>query len=72
MNKLNKYTVFYNTGKSEIISGTSYDHAKCKHGIYSAASENIDMYLDGDMRDKYKWNDTTRRWLAKPKLIKTI
>ena len=72
MDKLNKYTVFYNTGHTEIIKGTSFDHAKCKHQIYEVASANILMWLDGDVRDKYKWNDDKKRWLSKPILVKTL
>lgn len=61
-----KFTIFYNTGYSEVIEGTTIVNAKLKHKIYAKAEESIVMYQDGNVRAKYKWNGDIKSWQAKP------
>lgn len=60
-----KFTIFYNTGQSEVIDGINYDKALAKHGIYNKAQANIMFYVDGNAKTKYKWDNKSRTWKAR-------
>lgn len=57
---MNTYTLFWLTGKAELVKGTTI--ADAMRGYSSGALPALDFYAAGDLRDKYTWNTKTHGW----------
>jgi hypothetical protein len=64
------YTLFWLTGKSEIVTGNTPTEAMTLAGYGGGAIRALDFYAEGDKRDKYIWNPKTNNWDSN-EIIKT-
>lgn len=60
--KKKTYTLFWLTGKTEIITGDTPAEAMTLAGYGGGAVRALDFYANGDVRKDYKWNDKERKW----------
>lgn len=58
----NTYTLFWLTGRSEIISGTTPEGAMTNAGYSSGAIRALDFYATGDKRADWVWDSERRDW----------
>ena len=56
------YTIFWLTGKSQIVTGREPHEAMNNAGIGAGAIRAMDFYGEGDLRDKWEWNSDARTW----------
>ena len=59
--KQTEYTLFWLTGKSEIITGITIIEAM-KHAGYQNFYKDLAFFLEGDLRFEYRWNTKTLIW----------
>ena len=59
---MNTYTLFWLTGKSEIVKGNSPAEAMTLAGYSQGAVGALDFYGNGDIRNEYIWDSETRNW----------
>ena len=57
-----KYTLFWLTGKTQIVLGDEPHTAMNNAGIGQGALRALDFYGKGDLRDQYEWNKVDRSW----------
>ena len=60
-----KFTVFWLTGNSQIVTGSKIHIAMNNAGIGAGALRAMDFYAPGDQRDNYEWDKKNRTWLKK-------
>jgi len=60
--KIKKYTLFWLTGKSEIVEGVNPANAMNNAGIGSGALGALDFYAVGDKRSDYVFVKDKRTW----------
>jgi hypothetical protein len=56
------YTLFWLTGKTEIVKGNTPEEAMTLAGYGGGAVRALDFYGNGDIREDYKWNAEQRTW----------
>lgn len=56
------FTLFWLTGKTELVKGNDAAQAMTLAGYSNGAVRALDFYGEGDLRNDYKWNTTTRNW----------
>lgn len=59
---MDKFTLFWLTGKAEVIKGNDIANACNRNGIGQGALAALDFYAQGDIKNDYTWNPTTRSW----------
>lgn len=69
MNK-KTFTLFWLTGKSEILEGTDAANAMNEAGYGSGSIRALDFHGEGDLRDKYVWDKEKRSWEMTPEYKK--
>ena len=57
------YTLFWRTGKSEIIKGSDIANAFTLAGYSAGARRALDFYSNGDDTKNWKWNKEKRDWI---------
>lgn len=60
-----QFTIFWLSGKSEIIVGNTIKEAFTNAGYGAGALKAVDFYADGDETQFYEWNTITQTWDAK-------
>jgi len=60
------YTLFWLTGKTEIVKGTDPASAMNNAGIGAGALRALDFWANGDERDLWLWDKDKRSWTKKP------
>lgn len=60
-----KFTLFWLTGRSEIVTGNSIANAFNNAGYSQGALHALDFYTSGDQTNSYQWNSKTRNWESK-------
>ncbi|HEY0088245.1 MAG TPA: hypothetical protein VGB37_05340 [Candidatus Lokiarchaeia archaeon] len=60
---MKKFTIFWLTGKTEIIEGNTPVEAFNNAGIGSGALRAIDFYREGEKVDDYKWDKENHTWI---------
>lgn len=58
----NQYTLFWLTGESQLISGITPTDAFNNNGIGNGALRALDFWSEGDKRNSYEWDKSTRSW----------
>jgi len=61
--KVKEFTLFWLTGKSEIVKGTDPSNAMNNAGIGAGALAALDFHVEGDLRDQHEWSDQKRTWM---------
>ena len=56
------YTLFWLTGKTELVKGNTPEEAMTLAGYGGGAVMALDFYGNGDIREDYKWNAEQRTW----------
>ncbi len=56
------YTLFWQTGKTELVKGNTPEEAMTLAGYGGGAVRVLDFYGNGDIREDYKWNAEQRTW----------
>lgn len=56
------YTVFWLTGKTELVKGRTVGEAMTFAGYGGGAVKALDFYGNGDARSNYEWNAEQRTW----------
>jgi len=59
---MKEFTLFWLTGKSEIVKGSDAANAMTLAGYGGGAVRALDFYAQGDKRNEYVWNKETRNW----------
>lgn len=59
---MNTYTIFWLTGKTQIVKGNEPNEAMNNAGIGAGALRVMDFYANGDERKNYIWNKKERTW----------
>lgn len=59
------YTLFWLTGKSELVKGSDPSIAMTMAGYGAGALRALDFYAEGDQRNEYEWIDEERTWRMK-------
>ena len=62
----NKFSVFWLTGRSELLKGSSISSAFNNAGYSAGALRALDFYAIGDVRDKWEWDKKEKRWSMIP------
>jgi len=62
---LKAFTIFWLTGRAEIIKGHSVGNAMSKAGYGAGTIRVIDFYAEGDIRGDYTWDGNKRTWNKK-------
>ena len=57
------YTLFWLTGKTELVKGNTPEEAMTLAGYSNGAIRALDFYGNGDIRDEYTWDDGVRNWV---------
>lgn len=57
------FTLFWLTGESEVVKGSSIANAFMMAGYSSGAMRALDFFGNGDIRDSYTWNAVTKIWV---------
>lgn len=57
---MNTYTLFWLSGRAEVITGKTIANAIINAGYRSARA--LDFYEYGDARSKWDWDKTEHRW----------
>ena len=60
--KIQKFTLFWLTGKSEVVDGIDIANAMNNAGIGNGALRALDFHAKGDIREKYIWVKEKRSW----------
>ena len=60
-----EFTLFWLTGKSEIVKGNKPNEAMMNAGYGGGAVRALDFYAEGDKRDEYVWNKERHSWISK-------
>jgi hypothetical protein len=58
---MKKFTLYWLTGKREVITGNNLLDACMKEGYGNGAMRALDFHSEGENND-YSWNKTTRNW----------
>ena len=61
-------TIFWLTGKSEILEGNSFSEAMNHGGYGMGAIRAVDFYGEGDKRNEWRWNKEEHNWERKMEL----
>lgn len=56
------FTLFWLTGKTQIVKGYDAADAMRKAGIGGGALRVMDFYAEGDKRNEYAWDGGARSW----------
>ena len=56
------FTLFWLTGKSEIVKGNNIAEAITLAGYSQGAIPALDFYSKGDKRKEYYWNTSKQTW----------
>lgn len=59
---MNTYTLYWLSGKREIVQGQDVAKAMTNAGYSNGAVPALDFYANGDDRD-YKWDADTHNWV---------
>ena len=59
----NEYTLFWLTGKSEIVKGETPEEAMTLAGYSNGAVRALDFYSKGHKRNEYAWDSGVRDWI---------
>jgi hypothetical protein len=62
---INKYTLFWQTGNTEIIHGKNINHALNKSGYDKNSVGSLDFFKEGNVTHLYKFNKVHHRWNLK-------
>ena len=65
MNKTNddpKFTLYWRTGKREVVQGRTIAEAMTLAGYGGGAARALDFYASGDNME-YKWVESNREWV---------
>ena len=57
-----EWTLFWATGRCEVVKGTTIEQAFSLAGYGGGAVGALWMHSRGDVRDEYEWKEETRRW----------
>ena len=60
--KMKEFTLFWRTGKSEIVSGIDAASAMNNAGYGAGSVRALDFYAEGDVRAAWAWDATERSW----------
>lgn len=63
---MNKYTLFWLDGKSEVVEGNTIEAAFTLAGYVAGAIRALDFHAVGDLRDEYYWDKDMRGWRSVP------
>lgn len=58
-----EYTLFWLTGETQIVTGSSPSEAMNNAGIGQGALRALDFYSEGDKRANYTWDKDKRSWI---------
>lgn len=61
---MNAYTLYWRTGKREVVKGADPAQAMTLAGYGGGAVGALDFYAIGDNHD-YEWNEAKRDWVRK-------
>lgn len=61
---MKEFTLFWLTGKAEIVKGKTIEDACNKAGIGNGAIRALDFYSSGDKRKDYNWDSQKRSWVS--------
>jgi hypothetical protein len=56
------FTLFWLTGKSEIVEGNDIAQAMTLAGYSNGAVRALDFYAKGDQRDRYAFDSGAKSW----------
>lgn len=56
------FTLFWLTGKSELVTGYDASTAMNNAGIGAGALRAMDFYAEGDKLNEYTWDERARSW----------
>lgn len=59
---MKEFTLFWLTGKSEVVKGSDIANAMTLSGYSGGAVRALDFYAQGDVRNEYAWNTKTKNW----------
>jgi hypothetical protein len=59
------FTLFWLTGKSELVKGNTIAEAMTLSGYSNGAVRALDFYSEGDERNNYYWNEGSKTWKTK-------
>jgi hypothetical protein len=59
---MKEYTIFWLTGKTQIIKGNSPVEAFNNAGIGSGALRAVDFYREGNITKDYEWDSVNHTW----------
>ena len=62
LNQMKIFTLFWLTGKTELVKGNTPEEAMTLAGYGAGAIPALDFYGNGDVRYKYAWNMGARKW----------
>lgn len=60
---MNTYTLFWLTGKSELVTGDDIANAMTLAGYSQGAIPALDFYSEGDKRKEYIWSSNQATWI---------
>lgn len=61
---MNTYTLFWLTGKTQLVTGNDPASAMNNAGIGAGALRALDFWGKGDIQNQYTWNPEHRSWDA--------
>lgn len=62
MNEQKTYTLFWLTGKSELVKGNDPAQAMTLAGYSNGAVRALDFFGEGDIRNHWEWNRDQHQW----------
>lgn len=62
---MRKFTIYWDSGKSEIIQGKSIQVALDDAGYSTNDLLSISYYTSGDTRSSYEWDTKIQKWKSK-------
>ena len=57
-----KFTLYWLTGKKEVVEGNDPAQAMTLRGYSNGATRALDFYANGE-DNSYEWNPTDRKWV---------
>lgn len=60
-----KFTLYWRTGKREVVQGRTIAEAMTLAGYGGGAVRALDFYANGDDTE-YRWVELSREWVATP------
>lgn len=66
---MNKFTLFWIDGKSEVIQGAEIADAFRRSGYGNGDRKLLDFYASGDETENYAWDIERKKWVKVAKLL---